>query len=241
MNDKKTEKILEINIGDNKVKKILEINISDKKIEKMLNRLEHYRDQLIERKPFWYSADKMTIDFAMTINLAVDILWRPSEKHHCYLYAPASIIDLIYVESEQIFSSSRLRWFLRSPIFILLESPAIEHWHLIGSGNLHLCDISQPSIKIELSGSGDVFMSGAVNELEIESKGGGKINTCSLIQKKTIVDLYGRSDVMIAPTQGAHLSLTGKGGNTKLYRKADELQIQKNEEGEVCLLDPLKF
>ncbi len=221
------------------MKKILDINISDKKIEKVLNRFEHYRYRLIERKQLWNSVNKMTVDMTMTINLDMDILWCPSEKHHCYLYAPAPIIDLIYVENERIFSSNSFRWFLRSPIFILLESPAIEHWHLIGSGNLYLYDISQPSIKIQLSGSGDIFISGAVDELEIKSKGTGEVNTCNLFQKKTVIDLYGSSEVMITPTQSARLSLTGKGGEIKLFRKPEELLIQKNEGGNICLINPL--
>jgi hypothetical protein len=226
-------------MGEKKTEKILDITFSDKKIEKVLNRFEYYRHRLIGREPLWNHGNKMTLDLKMTVNLAADILWCPSERHHCYLYAPAPIIDLIYVENERIFTSNSFRWFLRSPIFILLESPMIEHWHLIGSGNLYLCDVSQPAIKVQLSGSGNIFMSGSVDELEIKSEGTGAVNTRNLNQNKTLVDLYGYSEVTIAPTRSAHLSLTGKGGDIKLFRKPDELLIRKNEGGGICLVNSL--
>jgi hypothetical protein len=78
-----------------------------------------------------------------------------------------------------------------------------------GSGALDLADIKQDVLRVTMHGSGVVTASGAAKEVSLESAGSGRADLGRLITERASAQVYGSSEVDLAPRQEADISVFG--------------------------------
>jgi hypothetical protein len=78
-----------------------------------------------------------------------------------------------------------------------------------GSAALKLADIKQDVLRITMHGSGVVTASGAAHEVSLESAGSSRADLGRLIAERASAQIYGSSDVDLAPRQDADISVFG--------------------------------
>lgn len=89
--------------------------------------------------------------------------------------------------------------------------PKLEMVSLTGSGDVEVTRLKQKSFEIELSGSGEIVVTGDVEELEIDLAGSGDIDASELIAEEANCDLGGSGRIRVHATKAFKGDLSGSG------------------------------
>lgn len=152
----------------------------------------------------------------MTISAPVEVYWRPADTPRAVIHGSARNIENIHLENQHLRGKFNWSSFGNNTIRLELESPALEQWSLVGSGELYLQHLSQPSLRLNVAGSGDIRASGEVQHVSVSIAGSGDVDLSALKQERTTVNIAGSGDATIAPTEEAILSIAGSGDITLL-------------------------
>lgn len=190
----------------------------------------HDPDETIEKALDW------TPGQSMTIALPAEVHWTPAETTRAIIRGAPWLIEHVRLKGEQLGGRFAWRFFKNNHIHLELESPAIAQWKVIGSGALHLHEVSQSELHLEITGSGDIKATGTVDNAHILINGSGDVDIGSLIQQKTWVNLTGRGDATIAPSEEAILTITGS-GDIKLLSEPPHIKTEKTGNGDIRLAD----
>lgn len=167
-------------------------------------------DETTERELAWAPGSRMTI------GLPVEVSWRPAEKARAVLHGPAWLIEHVRLDSQALRGRFKWRLFHNNHLRLDLEGPAIETWSVLGSADLRLLNLSQPSLCLELDGSGEIKAAGRVQRVTASNMGSGDIDLGLLEHPRATVKLVGSGDVTLGPSEEANLSLEGSGDITLL-------------------------
>lgn len=190
----------------------------------------HDPEETIEKELNW------TPGKHMTITLPAEVHWKPTETTRAVIRGAPWLIEHVQLKNEQLGGRFAWRFFKNNHIHLELEGPSIEQWKVIGSGELHLHEVSQPELHLEIAGSGDIRATGTVENVHVVITGSGDVDIGSLIQQKTWVDLTSRGDATIAPSEEAILTITGS-GDIKLLSEPPHIKTQKTGNGDIRLAD----
>lgn len=190
----------------------------------------HDPDEIIEKELNWTPGQHMTIA------LPAEVHWKPAETTRAIIRGAPWLIEHVQLKGEQLGGRFAWRFFKNNHIHLELEGPSIPQWKVIGSGELHLHEVSQQELHLEIAGSGDIRATGTVENVHVVITGSGDVDVGSLIQQKTWVDLTGRGDATIAPIEEAILTMTGS-GDIKLLSEPPHIKTQKTGNGDIRLAD----
>ena len=110
-----------------------------------------------------------------------------------------------------------------------------KSFDLLGVGDMQLTDLSQPDVKITLSGSGNIEASGKADNLEVNIRGSGKIKVGDLAAKSADVSIAGSGSVEIAPQDALDVSIAGSGN---IYLKSEPKKLQTSIAGSGRIIHP---
>lgn len=167
-------------------------------------------DETTERELAWTPSPRMAI------SLPVEVSWRPAEKARAVLHGPAWLIEHVRLDSQELRGRFKWRLFHNHHLRLDLEGPAIETWSVSGSADLRLLNLSQPSLCLELDGSGDIKAAGSVQHVTASTMGSGDIDLSLLEHPSATVKVIGSGDVTLGPSEEANLSVEGSGDITLL-------------------------
>ncbi len=162
-------------------------------------------DGIVERDMGWKPGR------SMVLAIPAEVHWRPGETSRAQVKGPEWLLEHIRLDAQGLRGRFKWRFFQRNHIRIDLEGPAIEQWTLIGGGTLHLHDIAQSTLHLDLNGSGDIKADGCAQNVIVTMNGSGDIDLGSLEHEAVTVDMKGMGDATVAPTKIADLSIAGSG------------------------------
>jgi carbon monoxide dehydrogenase subunit G len=115
---------------------------------------------------------------------------------------------------------------------IKIIAPNVTRFEHKGSGDLEIAKLDQTKIEVELSGSGDVSLSGKVRETDLILNGSGRMEAENLISEAAVITLNGSGDIDIAPSKSADVTINGS-GDVNLESQPDTMKTKITGSGEV--------
>jgi hypothetical protein len=80
-----------------------------------------------------------------------------------------------------------------------------------GSGDITISKFDGPSLKLLITGSGNIKIAGKVNDFEVDNSGSGDIDARSLTAKRAKIDIGGAGNVSINVTESLDVDVGGSG------------------------------
>lgn len=82
---------------------------------------------------------------------------------------------------------------------------------ILGSGDLTFLGVDQKHLAVNLQGSGDAYLSGAVEKLDLKVMGSGDVHAERLLSKDLKVSLMGSGDIDAHAGESVDIALMGSG------------------------------
>ena len=107
---------------------------------------------------------------------------------------------------------------------------------LMGSGDMQLKDLSQPEVKISVSGSGNIEASGKIDNLKLDVSGSGNLKLGDLVAKNVDADISGSGHMQLAGLSQAAVQIAVSGdGDVEADGKTDYLKADVSGSGDLKL------
>jgi len=154
----------------------------------------------------------------LVIALPGSVRYRPGDKGEAIVVGDAAVLDHVRLEDGKLRLACEPGGF--SPkLEIDLTGPAITEWELTSSADLELRDISQPELRVNIRGSGNVTAGGTVHAIGLKIYGSGNFKGRTLAAKSAEVEIRGSGNAQVAAEAIAGVSIDGS-GNVKLFGNA---------------------
>jgi hypothetical protein len=98
-----------------------------------------------------------------------------------------------------------------SGMSVTLTGHHLDGIALKGSGDLAATKISEPKLKVDLAGSGDLVLTGEVDDLTASLAGSGDLTADHLQSRTATISVAGSGDVRIRASQRLNASIAGSG------------------------------
>jgi len=103
---------------------------------------------------------------------------------------------------------------------VVVIAPNVSRFEIEGSGDLDIDGYDQPSLAIDISGSGDVIAKGRTRSLSLDISGSGEADLSSLQAVDAKVEVAGSGEARVYASGAADLSIAGSGDITVVNRPA---------------------
>jgi hypothetical protein len=159
---------------------------------------------------------------AVELRTIAEVEIQAGEKHRCTVTAQENLLPLIGTEiaGETLRISPKESYSGSQPVKITIETPAIRKASLAGSGSISLPKVSEDTLVLEISGSGDIRATGKVGRLSATISGAGNIRAQDLESENGVVRILGagNADVWVGKELEAEINGAGnifyRGGET---------------------------
>ena len=184
------------------------------------------RSPAITRTMDWSGGDRLSVD------LPADVTYVQGAEPGVVITGAKSIVDRVQIKDGRITADGpdevtfRWRaggftaWNDRDNLKIVVTAPAVTRFDLAGSRSLTLQAYDQPTLSIDISGSGDVTATGKTTTLDLAIAGSGEADLSDLVTTDATVGISGSGEARVAPTGTARLSVSGSGDITLTTRPA---------------------
>ena len=115
------------------------------------------------------------------------------------------------IEDETLKLYTEKSFSTKNPLVIDLSLGGLRSLLANGSGNISLKDVEGDHLQIELNGSGDIFGSGVISQLNVVLQGSGDMDFTQLKSKNCEVSLIGSGDIAIFAEQSVNAKIQGSG------------------------------
>lgn len=143
-------------------------------------------------------------------------------------------VSIISVKGVNVVSGSNITIIngdaIQLKIFVVM--PNIPYIKLSGSGDVSAYDIKQENIELELSGSGDIEISGKVNHLRVNLMGSGDIDIEDLEAYTAQINLKGSGDINATVKEAVEANLMGS-GDIRIYGNPEHRKTSKQGSGSI--------
>lgn len=189
----------------------------------------------VSRTLAWSDGDSLSVE------LPADVTYVQGPEAGIVITGHQSIVDRIRVENGRIFLADgpdelTIRWWggglkgwsSDDNLKIIVTAPAVTRFDLHGSRTLTIQDYDQPTLSIDVSGSGEVTATGKTAALDLDIAGSGEADLSALATTDASVDISGSGEATVAPTGTARLSIAGSGDITLTTRPT---KVESNVSG----------
>jgi hypothetical protein len=143
----------------------------------------------------------------------VDVKFGDTES--VVVSADDNIVPLIEtkVENNQLIIGSKpgVRYSTTNPVIVTLTMKSMDSAVLSGSGNFTVHDISADSLKLDLTGSGNLTVNGTANSVAIMLSGSGNVTCDGLQAKDASVTITGSGNVSVYASSSLDAVVSGSG------------------------------
>jgi hypothetical protein len=171
-----------------------------------------------ERQIAWTGSDALQVDVPAEVTFT-----QAASGAAITVSGPRRLVDRVVVEGGQIrlkggdegavgihgvgFHVTRGD----NPLTIQVTAPAVRNFTLNGGGDLKLRAYDQPTMTLEINGSGDVQAEGKATKLDLRVSGSGEADLSQLDAGDTKVSVAGSGSARIAPHGAAEVAVAGSG------------------------------
>lgn len=185
------------------------------------------RSPPVSRSLAWSGGDRLSVD------LPAEVTYVQGPEAGVVITGSQSIIDRVRVENGRVSLADgpneltiRWRggglsgWSESDNLKIVVTAPSVTRFDLAGSPSVTIRDYDQPTLSIDISGSGDLTATGKTAALDLDIAGSGEADLSTLVTTDATVGISGSGEARVAPTGTARLSVSGSGDITLTTRPA---------------------
>ena len=99
----------------------------------------------------------------------------------------------------------------RTPLRMTLTAKALDQLAIAGSGDIVANSLDAKSMKVSISGSGNVTLAGKASELEVHISGSGDVKAGKLASQAARVSIAGSGDATVWARETLKVSVAGSG------------------------------
>jgi hypothetical protein len=115
---------------------------------------------------------------------------------------------------------------------VTVTAPSVRRFEVIGSSHVSIRDYDQPTLALNISGSGDVRLEGTTRTFTADITGSGDTDADRLDITDAQVDISGSGDVRMGPTGQVQVDLSGS-GDVDLTRRPAQLRQEISGSGDI--------
>lgn len=115
---------------------------------------------------------------------------------------------------------------------VIIGMPYLPNTKISGSGSLNGSDLSQSSVKLSVSGSGNIKLQGDIFELKTTVQGSGNINIADLKCNTLIANVKGSGNIKCFVSELIEANITGS-GSINISGKPTQRNISKTGSGHI--------
>ena len=190
-----------------------------------------------DRPGRWGATTTRTLEWSgsksLDIDLAADVRYiQTAGPATVTVTGPARLVDHVIVDGDTLKYEDRGHRTHRTRLTIEIRAPDISSFDISGRSDLTIEGYSQPSLRVDVSGSAEVQATGETDELVLDLSGSGDAELGALKTKRASVDVTGSADATIAPTEWANLDISGR-GDVRLLTRPTKLETEITGSGRV--------
>lgn len=186
-----------------------------------LVRADDARAEEVTRTLAWAGGDTLILD------LNAEVEYVQGATPGITVVGPADRVNQIRIENGRLFRDGqdetgerlvygrnrdgRGFWINDDEVRIVVTAPSVTRFEIPGSADLTLRGYDQPSLSLDIAGSGDVTGSGATQALALTISGSGDVDFSDLLAEDADIAISGSGDARIAAAGAAKVNLSGSG------------------------------
>jgi hypothetical protein len=189
----------------------------------------------------WDPSERLVLD------LPADLIFVQGAEAGVVLTGPQSAIDRVRVSNGRIVmdeddgsergyvrwtQSGIHAWSEDDRLKITVTAPSVTSFSIVGSSDLSIREYNQPTLALNISGSGDVEIEGTTRTFTAEITGSGDTDADRLDVTDATVDISGSGDVRFGPTGDVRVDISGS-GDIDLTRRPAQLRQELSGSGDV--------
>lgn len=174
--------------------------------------------------------EKREVDAFRAIKVmgAINVNYRRASEVHVEVEADQNLLPIISTKVVQDALTIRATqsYLTRRPVMVEISSPHLGELTLDGSGEISLKGIMEPSLRLDLQGSGSVIAEGQAERFSADVKGSGKVNARELESLWAEFEITGSGAIAGTVKEELQARITGSGEITYFgYPKTVEPNI----------------
>ncbi|MGR9044740.1 MAG: head GIN domain-containing protein [Gammaproteobacteria bacterium] len=146
----------------------------------------------------------------------VDIHYRRNTAQRVEISGDRNLLPLIKTQVSQgvLTIGSEKSYQTQLPLTVELNGPVLTGLAMRGAGDIVLNDLNEESLRLELSGSGDVKADGRVKHLSVSLTGSSDVDAKNVDSEQADVKLTGSGDLAVTVRDSLRVQILGSGDVT---------------------------
>lgn len=149
---------------------------------------------------------------------AINVIWKPAAKPSFVVSGPAeSLVFVQYkIKGDTLMFGTEKGVKVKNfgPVNITVYGPQPESFSLSGTGDFQATDFKGGKFNLNIAGSGNVKLAGALDSTEISIAGHGDVDAKALKLGDAEISIAGSGNVVIDPSVNLDVSIAGSGDVT---------------------------
>lgn len=165
---------------------------------------------------------------------SADIIITVGKDQQVSLTFDDNLIDLIKtdVHGKTLKISSEGSFSSRRSCKVEITVPNLEQVSVAGSGDVEIFNLAGEYFEYTVSGSGDMWAEGTVDEIDIGVRGSGDIDTRELSAREATVKISGSGDVKVHATESFYGRVSGS-GDIDIYGNPEHISRHVSGSGDI--------
>jgi hypothetical protein len=177
-----------------------------------------------ERRLPWTGGDTIELSLPVSLRLV------PGAGGEVVIRGPSDAISHLDLRGSHLSLDCRLA--TSRTIEIELPARALRNLRIAGFARASVENLSQPEMRVSISGSGNLRLQGAVDRLAATISGSGDVRLADLDLKRLTVKISGSGTVEGAPKDEADLTISGS-GTVRLLSRPESLRTKISGSGRI--------
>jgi hypothetical protein len=165
-----------------------------------------------------------------SVRLPANVHYRPGGNDQVTITGDNALLEHVRVRDGEVRIDCRERD--GRNLEVTLPGRRFHTFSIMGSGNVDLAGIDQPSLEINLMGAGDIKAEGHTEHLEVNVMGAGGADLGGLVADNAELNVMGSGDVDVSAIDRLELSMFGAGDVT-LHREPRHISQSMFGAGEI--------
>ncbi|MBX9576657.1 MAG: DUF2807 domain-containing protein [Caulobacteraceae bacterium] len=181
----------------------------------------------ITRTLEWTGGDRLIVD------APVDVVFTQGDVASVTAVGPQGRVDRLRLENGRLSMDEQVGfggW--RDQVRVTITAPGVSAFEVDGSQSLSLRSIDVPTLRLSVSGSGDIDASGQAQSVNVDVSGSGEVDLTALTVADADVTVSGSGEVDVGPTGRATIDISGS-GDVDLTRRPASVQSNVSGSGDV--------
>lgn len=155
---------------------------------------------------------------SLDVSSVIDVDFTVDETSSIQITADSNLIDVLCLDyfggTLYIDTKDNVSFSSKTPMKITIAHPHLKAVSLSGTANLCVRGLDQDNVDVDVSGTGDVDISGKATSASFNVSGQGDINAIGLVSENLKAVVSGMGDVQATATHSVTASVSGMGDIT---------------------------